>query len=144
MLPPSSRAFLAQRRLVRSHERTRPSSRNHRRRELGRVRSCDRSKRRCARKAREDGGNIQDQDNRSVAENGSAADQVTGDNFARKSFDHQFLFADQTIHEKTKTLLRGANNDNEMFLAKRLSVDAAPTAEVIQANESRSEEHTSE
>src|SRR5260370_592520 len=57
-------------------------------------RSCDRSQWGCAREARENRGNIQNEDDRAVAEDGGAADQIARDDFARERLDDQFLFAD--------------------------------------------------
>src|SRR6266849_1427119 len=87
--------------------------------------------------ARQNRGDIQDEDNRSVTENGSTADQVAGDELARQRFDHQFLFSNQAIHDETKSFFSFANDDDKMFLSNRLGIDAAQTAKVIQPNESK-------
>src|SRR5260370_23050799 len=106
------------------------SERNHQRREHECVHSCDGSQGGRTNQAREDRGNIQDKNNGAVTENGSAADQVGGNDFAGQGLDDEFFLADEAIHQEAKTFFRGANDDDEMLLSNGLGVDAAQTTEM--------------
>src|SRR5262249_37824811 len=105
--------------------------------ELELARSCDGSQGSCAGEARQYRGDVEDQDHRTVTQNGGAADQITGDDFARERFDDQLFFTDKAVYNKAEALFGGADDDDEIafFLFGIRGFDRVNLAEAFQANQ---------
>src|SRR6267154_630362 len=71
-----------------------------------------------------------------IHQDGSSAHQVAGDNFGGKCLDHQLLFADHAVDDKTETLFGGTDHDDEiaLFLFCVRSAYCVNSAQAIQTN----------
>src|SRR5208337_3357973 len=89
--------------------------RNHRQPGLGRVPSCDGSEGQRTAEPGENRRDVENQNDGAITQNGSAADQVAGNDFSGEGFDDQFFFADEAVHNETKALFGKTDDDHEIF-----------------------------
>jgi hypothetical protein len=84
---------------------------------------------------RENGGHIQNEDDGAIAKNGRAADEIAGDDVAWQGFDDQLFFPDHAVHDEAEAFFGGTDDNDEMFLFRRLGVDGAKPAKVLETDE---------
>src|SRR5437764_14946459 len=72
---------------------------------------------------------IQNQHNFSVAENRSAVHQIRGEGMVVQSFDHQFLFAFQSIHDQAVFSLSHGDNQNKQLAGFPVDVGGGSASE---------------
>src|SRR6202030_1831044 len=78
---------------------------------------------------------VQNQNDSAVAENGSAADQIAGDNVGGKSLDDQFFFSHQLVHQQAETFLRCSDDNDEILFGRLGWFDRVNAFQIVQANQ---------
>ena len=88
-------------------------------------------------RAGKDCRNVENQDDGAIAEDGGAADEIAGNDFAGEGFDDEFFFAHQAVDHQAKALFGHADDHDEVsvFLVLPGLLDRMNAIELVEADE---------